>query len=66
MSRSTAINYTPLAHLTDEEFVHALVTKQDPTDYETEAMLRLERLLDHLSAAETDNHDHLCEAVSPV
>jgi hypothetical protein len=40
------MNTTPLAHLTDEEFSTHLAMKENPTDEEVEAMIRIDALLD--------------------
>jgi len=48
------MNTTPLSHLTDEELSAHISNKENPTDEEIEAMLRLDRLLDV-------KHDFECE-----
>ena len=40
------MNYTPLAHLTNQEFLTHLANKADPTDEDMEAMTRLELVID--------------------
>lgn len=46
------MDYTPFANLTDDEFITHLSVKENPTDEEMEAMLRLERHVDTQSELE--------------
>ena len=43
------INYTPFAHLTDDELIQEVCHKENPTDLELEMMHRLEQAKDERS-----------------
>lgn len=46
------INYTPYAHLTDEELVREVCTRAEPTDLELELMHRLEYWTEYAATLE--------------
>lgn len=39
------VNVTPYAHLTDDEYLETLYTKEDPDDFNLESAARIEMLL---------------------
>ena len=48
------MNYTPLAHLTDEELLRAVYMKEDVTDHELELAQRLDYAKEYIDALRED------------
>lgn len=56
--KGVTVDYTPLSYMSDEEFVAHLTSKRNPTTEEVEAMVRLDKLLEHLEPVGSTKQKH--------